>query len=190
MPATTRSSCERGHFAQGRVQDVVAVDVADPRAADRPEERDPRDRQGRGGADHRDDVGIVFEIMAQHRADDLGFIDEPGNEERPQRPIDQSRNQRLLFGWPTLTLEEAARDLSGGKGLFLVVDRKGKEVLTRLCRFHRDRGAQHRGLAISGEHRTIGLTSDFSGLEHETASAPDQFLTINMEHFVSSFSEI
>ena len=133
-------------LAQGRVQDVVAVDVAHPRAGDRPEKRDPRDRQGRRGADHRDDVGVVFQIMAQNRAHDLGFVDEPRGEERPQRPIDQPRDQRLLFGRPALALEEAPRDLAGGERLLLVVDGQRKEVLTGSC-------------ALSSRPRCIGRWS-------------------------------
>ena len=61
-------------------------------------------------------------------------LTKPGNEERPQRPIDQPRDQGLLFGWPALALEEAARDLSGCEGLLLIIDRERKEILTRLCR--------------------------------------------------------
>ena len=121
-------------LAQGRVQDVFAVDVADARAGDRAHERDARDRQRRRGADHRDDVGVVLEIMAQHGADDLRLVTETRHEERPDRPIDQPRDQRLLFGGPALALEEAAGDLAGGEGLFLVIDGQRKEILAGLRR--------------------------------------------------------
>jgi hypothetical protein len=50
VPATTRSSLARfGQLVDGRVEDVLAVDVADARGADRAHERHARDRQrGRG----------------------------------------------------------------------------------------------------------------------------------------------
>ena len=61
-------------LVERRVQHVFAVDVADPAAADRAHERDAGNRQGRRGADHRDDVGVVLQIVAQHGADDLRLV--------------------------------------------------------------------------------------------------------------------
>src|SRR5271157_5040809 len=176
------------HLAQCRVQNVVSVDVSDARAADGSQEWYPGDRQSGGGADHRHDVGIVFEIVAQNGTDDLGFIDKPGNKERSQWPVDQPRDQRLLLRGASLALEEPARDLAGGKGLLLIVDR-WKEVLTGLGGLHRDGSAQHGGLAIGGKHRTIGLARELARLEDERASAPYQLLTRNLKHSRSSFSE-
>jgi hypothetical protein len=74
-------------------------------------------------ADHRDDIGVVLEIMAQYRRDDLGLAAEVRMEERPDRPVDQARGQNLLFARPALALEEAARDLAGSEGFLLIVDR-------------------------------------------------------------------
>src|SRR5215469_15086759 len=145
------------YFGERWIEDVFAVDIAYPGAADRAQERDARDRQRRRGADHRDDVGLVFEIMAENRANDLGFVDEAWNEERPQRAVDEPRYQRLFFGRPALALEEAARDLASGKGLLLIVDREWKKVLARLCGFHRHCRAENRRVAIGCEHRAIGL---------------------------------
>jgi len=48
-------------------------------------------------------------------------------EERPDRPIDQARGQDFLLAGPALALEEAARDLAGGKRLLLIIDRQGKK---------------------------------------------------------------
>ena len=139
-------------------------------------------RQRRRGADQRDDVGIVLEIVAQHGADDLRLVAETRREKRPDRPVDQPRGQRLLFRRPALALEKAAGDLAGGEGLFLVVDGQREEILPRLGRLRGDRGAQHRRLAIGREHRAIGLPGDLAGLEHEAAAAPHQFLTVNLKH--------
>ena len=176
-------------FGERRVQHVIAVDVADAGAADRPEKRNPGDRQRRRGADQRHDVGIVFEVVAQHGADDLRLVDEARRKKRPHRPIDQPRHQGFLFGRPAFALEEAARDLAGGKGLFLIIDGQREKILAGLGGPHRHRGAQHRRLAIGGEHRAIGLAGDPAGLEHEAAAAPHQFFTVNLEHSELSFSE-
>jgi len=58
----------------GRVQHVLAVDIADPGTSDRTEERDTGDRQRRRRADEGDDVGIVFKVVAQHGADNLRLV--------------------------------------------------------------------------------------------------------------------
>ena len=144
-------------FGECRVQDIIPVDVAHPSPGDRSQERYPRDGQSRRGADHRRDVGIVLEIVAEDGANDLSFIDETRNEKRAQRPVDEPRDQRLLFRRAPLAFEKASGDLSGCKRLLLVINREREEVLTGLCRFHRDRSAQDRGLAVGGEHGAVRL---------------------------------
>ena len=119
----------------------------------------PGDRQRRRGADQRDDVGIVLEIVAQHGADDLRLVEEARREERPDRPVDQARGQRLLFRRPALALEEAAGDLAGGEGLFLVVDGEREEILAglrRLCRRPRCTAPSSRRRSPSPRHRPGG----------------------------------
>jgi hypothetical protein len=74
----------------------------------------------------------MLEVMAQHGGDDEDLVLEALDEQRPDRPVDQARGQRFLFGRTAFALEEAARDLAGGVGAFLVVDRKREEVLPRL----------------------------------------------------------
>ena len=169
-------------LSQNRVQDIIAVDIAHPRAGDGSEKRYTRDRQGGRSSDHRHDVGIVFEVVAQHRTDDLGFVAESGGEERPERSIDQPRNQSLLFRGTALALEETAGDLAGGKGLFLIVDGQRKKVLTGFGTLHRDGSAEHRRLAIRREHRAVSLAREPAGFEHELAPAPHQLFAINLKH--------
>ncbi len=161
--------------------------MADARRADRPEKRNARDRQSRRSANQRDDVGIVFEIMAQYGTDHLRFVYEPGGKERPQRPVDQSRDQCFLFRWAAFALEEAARDLAGGKCLFLIIDRQRKKILIGLRGFHGDDGAQNRRLAIARQHRAVGLAGQPAGLENQPAATPRQFFTEYFEHTGSSF---
>ena len=75
----------RVHIVELRVEHVVSIDVTDAGAGDRPEERNPRDRQRRRGADQADDIRIVFQIVPQNGANDLGFAAETAGEERPDR---------------------------------------------------------------------------------------------------------
>ena len=74
----------------GRVQDVLAVDVAHARGADRAVERDARERHRGGGAEHRRDVGIDFRVDREHGRDDLHLVVEAAREERAQRPVDEA----------------------------------------------------------------------------------------------------
>ena len=67
VPATTRSSCALLALRRGRVQHVLAVDVADAGAGDRAEEGDAGERQRGGAADHGDDVGVVLQVVAAAR---------------------------------------------------------------------------------------------------------------------------
>ncbi len=127
------------------VQHVVAVDVADARGADRAVERNAGDRQRGARADQRRDVGRDFRVQRQHVDDDLDFVVEAFREQRPQRPVDQARRQRLELARAPFTLEEAARDLAGGVGLLDVVDGQREEVLARLRILGGDDGRQHHG---------------------------------------------
>ena len=140
-----------GHLIDIRIEYIIAVDVADARRPDRAEEGNAGQRQRRGGGDHGDDIGIVFEVMLEHGDDDLGLALEAGSKERPDRSIDQARNQRFLFGRPSLALEIAARDLAGGIGLFLVVDRQREEVLAGLCFLGGNDRRVHDRLAVGGD---------------------------------------
>jgi hypothetical protein len=117
------------HVVDGRVQDVFAILEAHAAARDRPHEGRARDRQRGGGGDHRDDVGIVDEVVAQHRAHHQHFVLEARHEQRADRPVDQARGQRFLLGRARLALEEAAGHLAGGVVFLLVVNRQGEEVL-------------------------------------------------------------
>ena len=143
-----------------RVQDIFALGIADAGGGDGAEEGDARDGQRRRGADQGDDIRIVLQVVAQHRADDLGLVAEAGREERADRAVDEAGGQHLLLGRPAFALEKAAGDLAGGEGLFLVVDGEREEVDPRLRLFLGHGGAEHDGLAIGGEHGAVGLAGD------------------------------
>ena len=170
------------HLLDGRVQDVLAVLEADAGGGDRAEERDAGQRQRRRATDHGDDVGIVLEVVAEHGRDHLDLVAEALREQRAHRAVDKAAGQHLLLGRPAFPLEEAARDLAGGEGLFLVVDGQREEVLSGLLRPHADGGAQHDGVAVARQHGAVGLAGDLAGLQDQRAAAPVEFLAEVVEH--------
>ena len=173
------------HVVDGRVQHVGAVDEAHPRRADRAHERHARQGQRGRGGDHADDVGVVLHVVGEDGDDDLDLVPEALDEKRPDRTVDQAGGQHFLLGRPRLALEEAARDLAGGVGLFLVVDRQREEVLAGLGALLVDDGREHAGLAIGGDDGGVGLAGDPSGFERERVMPPlDRFLD-DVEHVSS-----
>ena len=106
----------------------------------------------------------------------------PVGEQRADRPVDQARGQRFLLGRAALALEEAAGDLAGGEGLFLVVDGEREEVDAGPLLPGGDDGGEHGGLAVGGEHGAVGLAGDLAGFENELAPGPLDLDTLNVEH--------
>ena len=174
------------HLFDCRVDPHFALDDADARRADWAHERDAREgERGRGG-DHRQNVRIRLEIIREHRGDDLCVATEVIGEQRSDRPVDQAGGQRFAVGQASFALEIAARNATGGEGLFLVVNGEGKEILAGLRLLGGDDGRQHRGLAPGGEHRPVRLTGHTAGFERELAPAPIEFFTLYVKHLSSS----
>ena len=171
-----------GHLVDHRVEHELAVDDADAGSRDRAEERQARERERRGSGDHADDVGVVLHVMRQHGDDDLRLVLEALDEQRPDRPVDEARGQRLLLRRAPFALEVAARDLAGGVGPFLVVDGEGEEVDPRPGGFLGDHRRQHAGLAVLGVHRCVGLASHAARLQRQLAAGPFNFHTLCLEH--------
>jgi hypothetical protein len=117
-------------FGDGRVEQVLAVGIADLGGTDRALERDARERQRGRGTDHGRDIAAHFRV---HRlitvSDDLHLVEEAFREQRADRAIDQARDQRLALGLAAFTLEEATRDAATGVELLEVVNREREEVL-------------------------------------------------------------
>ena len=163
------------HFVERRVEHVFVVDEADARRADRAHEGRAGKRQRGGGGDHRQDVGIVFQVVRQHGDDDLGLVAPAVGEQRTDRAVDQAGNQRLLFGRAAFALEVAAGNAAGGVGFFLIVDGERKEVDAFARRLGGDDGREHGGLAVGGEHGAVGLAGDLAGFKLERAPTPVEF---------------
>ena len=171
------------HVVDLRVQLVFAADIADAGRPDRAHEGNAGERE-RGGRRHqRHHVGLVFEIVAEHGHDDLRLVAIAGHEERPDRPVDEARDQRLTLGRAPLALEIAARDLSGGIEFFLVIDGQGEEIDARLGLRLTNRGGKHHRFAIGRHDGPIGLARNPSGFKNELAPAPFDLLAMNIEHW-------
>jgi hypothetical protein len=86
-----------------------------------------RDGQRGGRGDHGDDVGLVLAIIGQNVRDAVDLVVETFGKERPDRAIDETAGKRLLFGRAALALEEAARDATRCRELFLIMTVSGKK---------------------------------------------------------------
>ena len=165
VPGTGNHHVQRRGFEllEGRIGDVVAVDVANTRSADRAGKRNSGNRQRSRCAQHRRDIRIQVLLRRHDGTDNLHLIHEALGKQRPDRPVDQTAGQRFLLGRPTLAPEEAARDLARGIGLLFIVHGEREERLPGPCRTCTYNGAQHRR-AVHGDHDGAGrLARVFSG---------------------------
>ncbi len=156
---------------RGRVEQVLAVVVADARAADRPLEGHAGETQRCRCAQHRRHVGVDLGVERDHRRDDLHFVIEAFGEEWPDRAIDQPRGERFLLRGTAFALEEAARDAACRVGLLHVVDGKRQEVLAGrgfLAAHGRD---EDDGVAHGNECGAVGLACETPRLEGDAVRA-------------------
>ncbi len=152
------------HLVEHRVEHVFVVDEADARRADRAHEGRARERQRRRGRDHRQDVGIVLEIVRQRRHDHLGLVAPAFGEQRPHRAVDQPRDQRLFLGRAAFALEIAAGNAARGVELLLVVDGERQKIDAFPRLLGGDDGRQHFRFAVGGDDGAVGLARDLAGL--------------------------
>ena len=152
-----------------RVDDEVAVDLADPDRADRLRERDVGDHQRRGGAVHGEDVVGHDMVDRQRDRDELRLAVPALGEERAQRAVDHAGDEGALLAGAALALEEGAGDLARGVHALLDVHRQREEVdVTRVAG---GRGAQHHRLAGAYDHGAGGLLGHAARLERDLGSA-------------------
>ena len=173
------------HFGKSRVQHIFAVDHPDAGTADGAKERNAGNRQCSRSTHHGNDTGIIFHVMRQHGTDHLGIAFERFREQRTDRPVNQTGDQRFAFGRTTFTLEKAAGNFTRGEGLFLIINGKGEEILPRLRRSSSNRGTQHCRLTHGGQHSTIRLTGDTACFKGQHLAAPFDFFLEDLEHPIS-----
>ncbi len=171
-------------YGVGRVQHVLAVDVADSRTADRAPERHAGNRERGRGAEHRRDVRIDLGVERHDGRDDLHFVVEAFREQRADRTVDQPRRQCFLLGGATFALEEAAGDAAGRVRLLDVVDGQREEVLARLRLLASDRRDENDGVAHRNDDGTVGLARHAAGFEGDGMGA--ELKTLRMDVHVWS----
>ncbi len=166
----------------GRIEHVLTVEIADARRGDRAVERNAGKRDRRRGADQRRNIGIDLGVDRHHRRDYLYFVVEAVGKQRPDRPVDQARGQRFLFGRSAFTLEEATRDAAGGIGLFLIVDGQRKEILAGLRLLGGDDGNQHDAVIEAGQDRAARLAGNFARFQRQCVLAVGNRFLRNVWH--------
>jgi len=113
---------------EGRIDDELTVDHADPDGPDRAEEGHRRDHQRRRDAVDRQDVVRCDEIGRKDGRDALYLVAVALRPERPDRAVDHARGENRAFGRASFALEESAGDLARGVHALLDVDRQREEV--------------------------------------------------------------
>src|SRR4029078_2683341 len=130
-------------------------------------------------------MGLVLAVVGEDLRDHQNLVVEALREQRADRAVDQAAGQRFLFGRATLALEEAAGNASRGREFFLIVDGQGEEVLPRLDRLGGGHRAENDGFAERREYRSVGLTGNAARFELEGFSAPLDFDSFRIEHYIS-----
>ena len=174
-----------GNLVVGRVQNVFATDIADPRCRDRSHERHAAQRQRRRRRDHRQNVGLVLAVIAHDLRDNVDLVIETFGEQRADRTVDQAADQCFLLGRAPLTLEKSAGNAARSGIFFLIVHGEREEILPFLDRTRRGHRAQHDGFAERRDHRAIGLPRHAPGFELQRLSAPRDFDCLHVEHHIS-----
>ena len=173
------------HVIHIRVEDVFAVHIAHPAAGNGPAEGNAGKRERGRGGDHRHDIGIVHEVMAQNRAHHQHFVLEAFHEKRADRAIDQPRGEGFLLGGARLALEETAGHLARGIVFFLVMHREREEILPRLGLACVSHGGEHAGFAQRRDDGSIRLAGHTARFESEGFIPPFHFFPDDIEHLSS-----
>ena len=146
------------------------MDASDADGRDRSFERDVADRERGARGNTRDDVGVVFGVVAEHHALDEDLVHKAVREERTDRTVDHAHREDFLLTRRAFALLESARELAGGGGLLAVVDREGEEV-DAFARIGADNRREHGCACVGREHGAAGEFADDAGFEREDASA-------------------
>ena len=147
------------------VDDELSVDAADAHSAYRAVPRNVGYRERERRAVDAEDVGGVFLVDGHDGRDDVYVVAHPFGEERADGAVDHASAEYRGLGRTALALDEAAGDFAGRVVALFVVDEQREEVeaLARLFREHR-RHEYHR-VAVSRQHRSVGLLRHASDFE-------------------------
>ena len=149
----------------GRIQQILAVVIADPRRADRAVKRHARQRHRRRSADHGDDFRVHLTIQRHHRSDDLHLISEAIGEQRAQRAINQPGGEGFALGRAAFAPEETAGNPACGVSSFLIIHPQRQKIPTFLGFSGGDYSDQHHGIGHVDQHRAAGLPGNLASLQ-------------------------
>ncbi len=151
---------------QRRVDNVVAVHVADRAARRRPVPGHVADRQRGRGPDRSQRARIGLLVGREHRADDLDLVAELLGEQRTDLPVGDAGVQRGLLAGTALAAEERAGDLADGVVALFVLDGERQERQRRAAVVHVC-GHQHEGVAVAHGDAAGDLLGVLAGLDDE-----------------------
>src|SRR3546814_17752085 len=91
-------------------------------------------------------------IVGKNLRDHIDFVIETFWEQRADGTVDQAAGQRFLFSRAAFPLEKAARNASGGREFFLIMNGTGEKVLPFLHGFGGRDCPQPHGFPIGRHH--------------------------------------
>src|SRR5690606_12155667 len=108
----------------------LAIHPADTRAANRPRPGNIADHQRGGCTQNGEHIRIVLAISAERNGLNLNFVIPAFGEERTDRTINDAGSENFFFGGTAFTFEITAREFSGRRSFFAVIDRQREEFLS------------------------------------------------------------
>src|SRR5690606_37307333 len=117
------------------------------------------------GADHCHDVRVNLWVNGNNGRDNLYFVNEAFREQRTNRAVNQTRDQRFAFAWTAFTTEEATRDFTSSVSTLLIVNSQREEVLARLRFFLTHNGNEYRGVVHAYHNSCRRLTRHHAGFQ-------------------------
>ena len=161
-----------GNLRVGWVQDIFAVQVTHACCADGAHEWNARNGHCSRCSNKRQYIRLIFAIIAKNLCDSVDFVVETFWEQRTEWTVDQTRNQRFLFGRTTFTLKKATGNTAGCGIFFLIVNGEREKILTILHRLCGGNRAKHNSFAERCHNSAVSLTGNFARFECQGLSAP------------------
>ena len=152
-----------------RVQHPVALHATNPNAANWCGKRNFGGVQCERRCEQRQHVGVVFLIGRDDVDEDLDFVFESLRKQRTDGTVDDAAGQDFMIVGAALTLDETTRNLTGGVGLFLVLDGEREKWEGALIVTHRD-GGEHHSLPELYHGGSGGLLGHATGLNDQLSS--------------------
>mmetsp|Transcript_9916 Transcript_9916/g.24115 ORF Transcript_9916/g.24115 Transcript_9916/m.24115 type:complete len:256 (-) Transcript_9916:272-1039(-) len=157
-------------FRSGRVEHILAIDVAHTSGAKRPLEGHTCEGEGCGCAEQCRNGRVDVLIVAEEGGDDLHLALEPLGEEGAYRTVNESSDEYLRVLLRHLPLCPATGDAPSAVHLLHIIHPKREEVLVSVPLAHSD-SRQHHAVPHPNHHRASSLTCDVARLENDVIVA-------------------